>query len=136
METKVNTIVFDGDGYQVDNSLLSNLSEEYSSIVKEMMLSGHYQDGIDISKFLNIDLSIDIEKLALATVLSVIALEAKTPDNDATLLIKGFDTYCSIRGITDNERKIREEKIFILAFITGEAMEASHNDTLVVKYAE
>lgn len=136
METKVDFIVFEGEGFSADESLLVNLSPDYVPLVREMMTAGFYRDGLDVSKFLREDLSINLELLALAVTLCVLMLEAATPETDATLNLIGLDKYYENRGITGQELREREERTFLLSFITGEAMEASKNDTLVVKYVQ
>lgn len=136
METNITTIVFEGEGFPVDESLLINLNPEFVELVKEMMYSGHYQNGLDVSKFLREDLSINLDKLSLACALSTIALESKNAEEDSTLNLIGLDKYFEIRGILGNERQMREERTFLIGFISAEAMEASRNDTLVVKYVQ
>ncbi len=134
MDTKVNTKVFYGDGYEVDESLLSNITHEKRELLKEMMVSGHYSDGINIHKFLDDDYTINLEKLELAVTLAVTALEANSPDEDVTLKLRNLNFYYKTRGIEGIEAKEREERTFILGFVSSIASEASTRDTLVVKY--
>lgn len=134
METNIEYRVFEGEEFPVDESLLSNLKEDFAPIVRDMLATGHYRDGLDVSMFLRDDLSIDLDKLALATQLSVKMLEAASPEEDATLNVINLEGYFQKRGIQDNEPQKKEEKTFIMRFITGEAMEESMNDTLIVKF--
>jgi hypothetical protein len=134
MDTKLNTKVFYGDGYDIDESLLDNITYEQRELLKEMMTSGHYSDGINIHKFLVDDYTINLEKLELAVTLAVTALEANSPDEDVTLKLRNLDFYYKTRGIVGDEAKEREERTFILGFVSSIASEVSTRDTLVVKY--
>lgn len=133
METVVNYLAFEGDGGEVDPNLLENITYEQRKLVEEMMRSGYYQDGIWIDKCLEQDLTINLEKLELAVSLSVMALEANSQD-DITLKLRGLDQYYKFRGIEGNEKQEREERTFILGFVTSIAAEASERDTLEVKF--
>lgn len=133
VDTNINYAVF-GDGLESpDESLLLNITEERRQLAREMMKSGHYQDGIYIPKFLRDDLSINLEKLELAVTLSVQMLEANR-DEDITLNLKGLKEYYLIRGILGNAEQERTERTFILGFVTSVAAETSLRDTLQVKY--
>lgn len=134
METNIEYKVFEGEEFTADESLLSNLNDDFASVVRDMLATGHYRDGLDVSMFLREDLSIDLDKLALATQLSVKMLEAYTPEEDATLNVINLEGYFQKRGIQGNESQEKEEKTFLMRFITGEAMEESMNDTLIVKF--
>lgn len=132
--SNINYVVFEGDGFPVDKSLLDNITYEQRQLLTEMMESGHYQGGIMVDKFLRNDWSINLEKLELAVTLIVTALEANSPDKDVTLSLKGLNNYYSLRNIAGNLDKEREERTFLLGFISSIAGEASKRDTLVVKY--
>jgi hypothetical protein len=135
MDTRINYEVFDGEeNFPVDESLLDNITEEQRQLLREMMQSGYYIDGLDVSRFLREDLTINLEKLELATTLAVTALEANSPEEDVTLKLRGLDVYYEDRGITGDESREREERTFLLTFISSIASEASKNDTLIVKY--
>ena len=134
METKINYKVFEGEGFPVDESLLDNITEEQRQLFREAMYSGYYVDGIDVSKFLREDLTINLEKLELATTLAVTALESNSPEEDVTLKLRNLDEYYEIRNIKGQEKKEREERTFLLAFISSTASEASTRDTLVIKF--
>lgn len=133
MEVGINYIVFEGNGFPMDESLINNLGEDETKLVKEMMVSGYYQDGLDISKFLESDLTVAISKLALATTLAVHMLEANS-NQDITLFVRNLEEYFKLRNVNDDEKQKREEKLFLMTFITREALEASKCDTLVVKF--
>lgn len=133
MLVNMDYVVFEGEGFPVDDPLTKNLKEDEAKLAKQMMASGHYQNGLDVSKFLDPDLSVDISRLALATILAVRMLESSS-DNDVTLNVINLDKYFEARGIAGDEKQEREEKIFLMTFISGEAMEASNCDTLVVKF--
>lgn len=134
MDTNINYKVFEGDGFFVDVNLLDGLNHEERQVWIEAMNSGHYANGIDVSKFLREDLSINLEKLELATTLAVKALEFNSPKEDITLNLINLQKYYDIRGITGNEKQEREERTFLLGFVSAIASEASVRDTLVVKF--
>lgn len=134
VNTNVKISVFGAGNEPSDESLLENITEEQRQLAREMMKSGHYQDGIYIPKFLRDDLSINLEKLEFAVTLSMIMLEANS-EEDVTLQLKGLKEYYLIRGILGDEKQERTERTFILGFVTSVAAEASDRDTLQVKYA-
>ena len=134
METNVNYKVFEGEGFPVEDRLLENTTYEQRQLVEEMMKSGYYIDGLDVSRFLRDDLTINLERLELAVTLAVEALEANAGDEDATLKLRNLDEYYSIRQIAGNPAKEREERTFLLGFISSVAAEASTRDTLQIKY--
>lgn len=134
METNVNYKVFEGKGFPVDEALLGNITTAHKELVIELMESGYYIDGLDIPRFLREDLSINLEKLELATSIAVIALEANSPDADVTLKLRNLDEYYTLRGIKGNAAKEREERTFILGYVSAVASEASVRDTLEIKY--
>jgi hypothetical protein len=132
MDINMDFDLFAGDGFEVQQELLSNLPSTEQYLLTGMMTSGHYTEtGLNMSKFLRDDLSIDLEKLELAVATLVHAMEINLED-DATLNICGMDGYYSLRGIVDNEKQIKEEKSFILAFISRVAMNESVRDTIHV----
>lgn len=140
MDTNIQYKVFEpiegenpSDEFPVDENLLNGVTEEQRQLLREMMYTGHYQDGLDISRFLREDSTINLEKLELATILAVTSLEANSED-DATLNLRGLDKYYIIRNIAGDSKKEREERTFILGFVSAIASEASKRDTLVVKY--
>lgn len=130
----VNDVVFISEGFPVETRLLNNITEEKRKLVRQMMESGHYIDGLDVSRFLNEDLSINLEKLELAVILAVTALEANSPDDDVTLKLRNLDEYYNLRGIKGMEKNEREERTFLLGFISSIASETSTKDTLEIKY--
>jgi hypothetical protein len=135
MNSNIKYQVFEGEGFPLVESLLENITHEQRQLLKEMMLSGHFiKDGLDVSRFLKEDLSINLEKLELATTLTVIAMEANSPEDDVTLNLYNLETYYETRGISGKEKKEREERTFLLGFISSVAAEASKRDTLVVKF--
>lgn len=136
MEQKIRYEVFEGEGFPVEAGMTENITFEQRKLLKEMMQSGHYQDGIMVHKFLREDLSINLEKLELAVTLVVTSLEANSPNEDVTLNLRGLDEYYAQRGIAGNEKKEREERTFLLGFISSVASEASVRDTLLVKYVK
>lgn len=134
METNIKYKVFEGGGFFVDPNLLDGLNYDEREIWIEAMNSGHYADGIDVSKFLREDLTINLEKLELVVTLAVKALEFNSPKEDITLNLINLNKYYEIRGVVDNEKQGREERTFLLGFISAIASEASVRDTLVVKF--
>ncbi len=134
METNIKYKVFEPAGFPVESRLLENITEHDRVLVREMMESGHYVDGIDVSLFLNEDLSINLEKLELAVTLAVKTLEANSPDDDITLKLRNLDTYYENRNIRGMDKQEREERTFLLGYISAVAAEASVRDTLEVKY--
>lgn len=136
MDTKVNYEVFEGDGFPIEERLLNNITHEVRVLVKEMMKSGHYIDGLDVSRFLRADLTINLEKLELATMLAIKALEANSQEEDVTLKLRNLKEYYKLRNIAGDEKKEREERTFLLGFISSVAGEASVRDTLEIKYVE
>lgn len=134
MEININDVIFQSEGFPVENRLLNNISEDKRKLTRQMMESGHYIDGLDVSRFLREDLSINLELLELAVTLAVESLEANSPYDDITLKLRNLDEYYNLRGISDNEKQQREEKTFLLGFISSAAIEASQRDTLEVKF--
>ncbi len=134
MDTRVKYKVFEGEGFPSDESLLENITEEERQLFRDAMESGHYIDGIDVSRFLNTDLTINLEKLEFAVTLAVTALEANSPKEDVTLKLRNLEEYYSLRGISGEEKQEREERTFLLTFISSVASNVSVRDTLVVKF--
>lgn len=133
METNISYAVFEWGDYPVKEELLDHMTEEYRQLARNMMSSGYYVDGLYIWKFLNTDLTINLEKLELAVILAVTMLESNS-EEDVTLNLRGLDDYYKARGIEGNEKQEREERTFILTFVSAIASEASKNDTLQVRY--
>lgn len=95
------------------------------------------QASIDISQFLFDDLTIDLEKLTYVTSETVRFLEEKATDDDVTLSLHGLEEYFKLRNVPeDNEKQRREEKIFILSFVSAVAAEHSVRDTIQVGYVQ
>lgn len=134
IDTSINYVVFEPGDYPVDESLLNNLTTLQINQAKAMMSSGTYLDGLYVWRFLNTDLTINLEKLEFAVTLAVNMLEANSED-DVTLRLRGLEDYYKVRGIAGNPQREREERTFLLGFITSVASEASKRDTLEVKYA-
>lgn len=134
MDTNVDYKVFEGEEGEENHNLLDGLNFDERAVWSEAMKSGHYIDGIVVPKFLEADLTINLEKLELAVTLAVKALEANSPSDDITLNLRGLKEYYELRGISGNESKEREERTFILGFVSSIASEASERDTLIVKY--
>jgi hypothetical protein len=133
VDTNVNYDVF-GRGFEpVDDSLLENITEEQRQQARAMMLSGHYQCGIYLPMFVREDLTINLEKLEFAVTLAVTMLEANIED-DITLQLRGLEDYYILRKVDKNKKQEREERTFLLGFISSVASEASKRDTLEVKY--
>jgi hypothetical protein len=125
--------VFGTGEYPIDETLLSNITFEQARLVKEMMSSGFYQDGLYVNKFIRPDHTINLDLLEFAVTLTVLMLEANS-DNDTTLKLKGLQQYYNVRGIYQLADREREERTFLLGFITAVAAEASRRDTLEVKF--
>lgn len=136
MDVKIYDVVFMGEGFPIIDSLLVGSEGSSLELLKELMQSGHFTvDGLDISKFLREDLSINLEKLELAVHIVVEAME-KAWEDDPTIAIFNLEKYFELRNIQENEASKREEKTFILGFVSAVAMEASTRDTLIVRYRE
>lgn len=133
MDTNISYEVFEPGDLPVDESLLDHLTEEHRQLARNMMSSGYYVDGLYVWRFLNTDLTINLEKLELAVTLAVTMLESVS-EEDITLNLRGLDDYYKIRGIVGNEKQAREERTFILTFVSAVASEVSKNDTLKVSY--
>lgn len=135
VDTDINFSVFGEGDFPIEDGLLNRLTENQRNLAIEMMKSGHYTDGLYIPIFLRDDRTINLEKLELAVTLSVVMLET-SQDGDATLKLRGLKDYYNLRGITGNEKLERQERTFLLGFVSSVASEASRNDTLIVKYVE
>ena len=133
VDTNINFEVFGEGDFLIDDTLLENITELQRQHARAMMCSGFYQDGLNVSRFLNNDLTINLEKLEFAVTLAVTMLENNSED-DVTLKLIGLDDYYSKRNIAEDEKQKREERTFLLGFITSVASEASTKDTLEVKY--
>ena len=133
INTNVNYEVFGEGNYPADESLLNNLTFEQAKLAREMMTSGVYINGLYVWRFINSDLTINLEKLEFAVTLAVQMLEANS-EQDITLKLRGLEDYYKVRGIENDEKRQREERTFLLGFITSVAAEASSRDTLEVKY--
>ena len=132
MDINMDFDLFVGEGFEVQEELLKNLHESEMLLLKSIMESGHYtKTGLDMSKFLRDDLSIDLDKLELAVATLVHSMEINQED-DATLNVCGMKEYYSLRGIVGNEKQCKEEKSFILMFISRVAMNESIRDTIQV----
>jgi hypothetical protein len=132
MDINMDFDLFIGEGFEVQEKLLENLHEAEQLLLKSIMVSGHYTEtGLNMSKFLRDDLSIDLDKLELAVATLVHAMEINLED-DATLNVTGMTEYYSLRNITGNEKQCKEEKNFILTFISRVAMNESIRDTFQV----
>lgn len=132
MEVNMDFDLFIGDGFNVNEDLLTNLHKDEQDLLRSIMASGHYTEkGLDISKFLREDLSIDLEKLELAVITLVHAMEINH-EEDVTLTVFGLEDYYSFRGIVENEKQRKEEKNFILIFISKIALNESIRDTFKV----
>lgn len=135
ISTDISYSVFGDGDFPVDETLLDNLTYNERGLAREMMSSGFYQNGLIIYKFLRQDNSINLELLELATTISVKMLEGNSK-LDVTLNLRGLEFYNLARGISDSEKQMREERIFILGFVSAIAAEASRNDTLNVAYVK
>ncbi len=133
--TDINFSVFGHGDFPVEEGLLDGLTENQRNLAREMMQSGHYVGGIYIPAFLDREKTIQLEKLELAVTLAVKMLESSSKE-DATLLLRGLDDYYIQRGIKGNAKLERQERTFVLGFISSVASEASERDTLVIKYSE
>lgn len=133
IDTNINYDIFGEGDLPVDEFLLNNITEVQRQQARAMMKAGYYQDGIFVDKFVREDLSINLERLEFAVTLSIIMLEANS-DDDVTIKLRGLDKYYETRGIAGMKIREREERTFLLGFITSVASEASKKDTLEVKY--
>ena len=132
MDINMDFDLFVGQGFEVQEELLNNMHEGEMLLLKSIMESGHYtKTGLDMSRFLRDDLSIDLDKLELAVATLVHSMEINLED-DATISVCGMKEYYSFRGITGNEQQCKEEKSFILMFISRVAMNESIRDTIQV----
>ena len=119
-------IIKPGTRIQVDNY-------EYA-----LLLECTANNGIIISRFLDENKMIDLEKLELAVTLFVPKLEFS--DNFKVpiyLFIRDLDGYFETRGITpDRQDRIKEESTFILGFCQAVADEASYKRKIIVEYEQ
>jgi hypothetical protein len=135
LDTSIKYKVFEPGDLPVNENLLQNMTVLQIEQARDMMTGGFYSDGLVVSKFIRPDLTINLEKLEFAVTLSVNMLEANT-EEDVTLNLKGLEDYYQVRGIAGNAKQEREERTFLLGFVTAVASEASKNDTLEVKYVK
>jgi hypothetical protein len=94
------------------------IKEDSTDLEKELRDSkALLEDGIDISKFLREDLSINLELLEVAISLIV--------DTRPNFYIYGIDEYYKIRKIEDNKTSLIEETTFIAKYIESVVEELS-----------
>lgn len=118
----VNEIVFDG----------GNDSED---ILEQLLTSNHYYgNGLDVSKFLDKDNTIDLEKLELAIILLIDYLENSVNfESPIYINLGNMSEYVSRRKLTDIDRII-EESSFILGFSQSIADEYKIDRDVVVRF--
>lgn len=83
-------------------------------------------NGLNISLYLNSDLSINLEKLEFAISYMV--------ERTNVIQINGMDFYYKLRGIELNNKQRTEENNFILQFCTAVANEFSERGPIVVVF--
>lgn len=124
MKTSINYEVFEHE--ESDENLPSYLypvSDDMQKIAREMVL-GKYAEGnlIHIEKFLREDLSINLEQLEIAIILTTKWVEANTPfDDPLYIYIAGLEKYYEVRGIQDKPINKKEEYYVIRGIVEGVA---------------
>lgn len=122
MESKFTDIVFEG----------GNDSED---ILEQLLTSNHYYDnGLDISKFLDIDNTIDLEKLELAIILLIDYLEKSVKfESPIYINLGNMKDYIEMRKLIDIDNII-EESSFILGFSQAIADENKIDRDIIVRF--
>jgi len=85
----------------------------------------HY--GLDISKFLREDYSLNLELLEFA-------IASLINDGADVIEIVNLEWYYKMRGIEFNDDYRREERVFILGFCSSVAQELSNNGDVRIRY--
>lgn len=108
------------------------LNEDNTDLEKELRESkATLDDGIDISKFLREDLSINLELLEIAISLII--------NNLSDIYIYGLGDYFKFRNIEDKDDKKMEEIVFISNYITkvsNELSETGKKKIFFISWAE
>jgi len=122
-----------------DVEISPNTPEIHKEIMKEFLQSGYFFDnGLYIDRFLDKDLTIDLEKLELAIVLIVEYLEFSIKSKKPIyLFLRNMDRYIARRGISlENVEQITEESSFILGFCQSIVDNESDNRKFIIQYAK
>lgn len=122
MENKIIDVLFEG----------GNNSDD---ILEQLLTSNHYFDnGLDISKFLDKDNTIDLEKLELAIILLIDHLENSVKfENPIYMNLGNMSEYVERRGLIDLDNIIEESR-FILGFSQAIADENKIDRDVIVRF--
>jgi hypothetical protein len=122
MENKVTEMLFDG-------------GNDSDDILEQLLTSNHYYDnGLNISKFLDEDNTIDIEKLELAIILLIQHLEKSVKfENPIYVNLGNMSEYVERRGLIDLN-DIIEDSSFILGFSQAIADENKIYRDVIVRF--
>jgi hypothetical protein len=115
-----------------------NVPEIHKEVMTEFLQSGYFFDNhLYIDKFLDEDLTIDLEKLELAIVLIVEYLENSVKNKKPIYVFLGnMDRYFTRRHTRlSNIEQITEESSFILGFCQSIADNESDNRKFIFQYA-
>jgi hypothetical protein len=90
---------------------------------------------INADKFLDSDITIDLEKLELAIIMLINNLEKSGKvESPIYINIGNMEEYVAIRGLTDLD-KIIEESAFIIGFCQAIATENEIDKEVIVRFA-
>lgn len=104
-------------------------------ILEQFLSSNYYKNNsLDIVRFLDKDLTIDIEKLELAIILLIEHLENSVNlENPIYINLGNMKEYIALRELDDMER-ITEECSFILGFSQAVADDNEINNKIIVRF--
>lgn len=140
MDVTLNEVIFESDGN--DERLVKlvvnpNWSGEYKSLMADFICSGYFVDNtLMMDRFLDKDLTIDLEKLELAIMLAIEYLEFSDKFEDAIYIFLGnMEKYFELRGIKLPQLdRVLEESGFILGFCTAAAEEFAISRKVLVQF--
>lgn len=141
MDIFANEIIFETeDNFPKTNIIIPKaIPEIHKEIMKEFLESGYFlNNGLCVNKFLDDDLTIDLEKLELAIILSVEYLEFSVKSKKPIyVFLRNMKQYFTHRGIgLSNIEQITEESSFILGFCQSIADSESINRKVIIQYAK
>jgi len=116
----------------------SNVPEIHKEIMLEFLQSGYFFDRtLNIDRFLDVDSTIDLEKLELALTLISEYLEFSVKSKEPIYVFLGnMNSYFLRRGISDKDLdRVIEESSFILGFCQSIIDNESDNKKFVFQFA-